>query len=295
LLDAADEKADVVVFTHPHHDHASGMDRLVNEYTRGVVGCLPYYLHPDGKEPRGANSERKRKEGEVKRALAAIRTYTESNPRQGWPLEAGAQWTGGGVTLRILWPDKADVCSLAQSGNPNVLSAVSWLKWQGLRIQFAADLPLRRYWQTLARRIGDDLRDHHALKIAHHGSLDAQERRVLSAVSDSPRHWALTPWRKGGAHLPRFDDGEGVAELQAHESTVVLTALTAESSIEGSQQSVTREQVLSALVWRNRASGATTPVDRQPDANQAWVAAAFDESGALVDADCGAEALRIRD
>jgi glyoxylase-like metal-dependent hydrolase (beta-lactamase superfamily II) len=52
LLDAADEKADVVVFTHPHHDHASGMDRLVNEYTRGVVGCLPYYLHPDGKEPR---------------------------------------------------------------------------------------------------------------------------------------------------------------------------------------------------------------------------------------------------
>lgn len=206
-----------LILTHPHQDHASGLDQLIEDHPNAWLGCAASWLH-DWLDIDLMDAEAVQSTGASIHSLAALR---RSWTARGWALCRDSWKQVGEATLTALHPGDSEVAAFRRRPrlNPNHLSSPILLTWQNCRIVLGADLPRRRWEKNLR---GRDLGGHVLCKLPHHGSTDS----VSSVLTDGTRerNWFTTPWSRTPG-LPRFGDGQGIARWLAACNEVWVTAL----------------------------------------------------------------------
>jgi len=288
LLDAEKAAITGLVLTHPHEDHAAGVDELLRSAISGFLGCAGVFVRAPDRWTNSPDAEKQLEFGSVEAALAAICDHWERNPSSKWDLLAGTHRSLGDARVTALYPDAEAVA--AQPSDPNRLATPLLVEWKNLRIVLGADLP-RAGWTEVTRSVSG-LQNHSCLKVAHHGSSGALHPNLLNGSGS--RVWLVTPWSRG-AGLPRLEDGEGVEKLLEHVDELHLTSLPG-SRPRATCANMTRQQAL-------RAQGARKLADdvlgrRSTDLAQgpgAWVVAGFDGDGGLIDLRHGSSAVILRE
>ena len=287
------ERSSCIVFTHPHQDHAAGLDLLVNRHKEGPVGANTAIVDLQPSAGGGSSDAQRRLwQGQVEHALAAIQTRWETDPTSRWDLVAGEERTIGQATIRPLYPsaEAIDEFSGALPDDLNRLSTPLLFEWGDARLILGADLPLRE-WEQVCRASSQDLREHNALKIAHHGSKGAQHRCVIASSDSGRKTWFCTPWNRGMG-LPRFETGEGIEILLDENDALELTALpTAVNWSEEGPHTATRKEILEAIEHSKFANLVLEYGNEEP--SEAWLAVGLDRAGNRVDLRRGSTAVTV--
>jgi hypothetical protein len=226
----------LVVLTHPHLDHTRGLAELIDRATLGPPNEWPILAMAPPPLAVGAGRVSDPTAhylgGVTEQAVAAILDRWERAPAVRWDLRPGSTRELGDAEVTSLSPDPA-VRQLARASisaskrfDWNRMATVLSLEWEQHRVVFGSDLVERpgKGW-THVLRLRRDLNAHIGLKIAHHGSKEAQHKPLLvrPKKSEAERCWIATPF--ASSNLPRFGKGEGVDKLLRHASAVHLTAL----------------------------------------------------------------------
>lgn len=212
-----------IVLTHPHLDHASGLDRVLGFPGGGPVGCADTTVEEPGHWRFSADPERHLQHGAVEHVLATIHDRWTTSPEHRWLLRRGDVREVGRVRLRVLHPPEELVRGW-RGRDANRLSSALLVEWQGLRLLLGADV-VNEDWANIAEDAGD-LASHAALKVPHHGSTESLHDVYGGAqeTGRKARTWVVTPYNRG-RKLPGFRDGEGLAWLLEREDRVYLTGL----------------------------------------------------------------------
>ncbi|MCK8499896.1 hypothetical protein [Myxococcus fulvus] len=236
LMDHYGAVPSLIILTHPHLDHAKGVSEVIDAATsdtepkdwpriglvwsaKGIrdddLTCLTRYY--DG--------------AVAKQAISTIFDRWERAPSCRLELRQGEVIPLGEARVKVLAPSPEARTQAFQQGaagkqfDANCISTVLQVEWEGLRLVLGSDLVENpgQGWTNVLAFDGNAPR-HAALKVAHHGSTDAQHPELLrrSSPTDEP-FWLITPFAIQS--LPRFQPGEGVALLLEHVSRVHLTGI----------------------------------------------------------------------
>jgi hypothetical protein len=288
-------RSSCVVLTHPHQDHAAGIDLLLGRHEDGPVGVNTAVVDLAPRTGATPDAQRRLWQGEVEHALAAIQTSWQSDPGSRWDLVAGEERIVGGATLRPLYPTVSATqdFSGALPEDLNRLSTPLSVSWNQLQIVLGADLPWREWEQVCQHLSGGNLSEHNALKIAHHGSKGAQHRCIIQADGEQQRTWICTPWNRG-LGLPRFESKQGIDILLAENQEVHLTALpTAVGWPEKGPHEASRADVMTAIEHSKFANLILEYAADEAPAFDAWVAVGLDAAGERADLRRGSTSVKI--
>jgi len=241
----------VVVFTHPHLDHARGVAQVVDAATQGppegwpTLGMLPLYAQLLGGRDEGANPAADYDRGVTENAIATILDRWERHPPCRWGVSFGDQRALGDAIVKVLSPHSFALNHATRKvgegrvPNWNTVSTALSLEWRGRRVLLGADLvekPLQG-WRR-AQLAWSEIAEHAAMKVPHHGSAPALSPFV------HPRAVAgiITPYSP--SPLPSFADDGGVAWLLAAGADVILTSLPRAHEAQASVPITMRRTVL---------------------------------------------------
>lgn len=196
----------VIVMTHPHRDHAYGLADLIEEVTSTrpwpLLGLLPPIVASGSAAPGtpGAYTS-----GIAERAISAIESRWEEDQSCRWDLSLGSNCRLGPATLTVVSP-------VGSASQPYERSTALLAEWERVRVVLGADLEPTSSWRDT---LGHDPRaaTHQGLKVAHHGSIGAQEPTLFTSSPNAAR--VITPYlrlvlspevRRGGWRRspPRF-------------------------------------------------------------------------------------------
>lgn len=212
----------VIVMTHPHRDHAYGLADLIEEATHSepwpLLGLLPPIL-PSGSAAPGTPAAHAA--GIAERAISAIEACWAARPSCRWDLSLGSTRALGPVTLTVVSP-------VGFASNPNERSTALLVEWEGVHVVLGADLEPTASWRDTLSQY-PQAAWHQGLKVAHHGSIQAQEPTLFAPSPAAAR--VITPY--AASSLPRFDSGGGVALHLASVAQVHLTALPRAHALQG--------------------------------------------------------------
>jgi beta-lactamase superfamily II metal-dependent hydrolase len=293
LLKERGEKAALLVLTHPHDDHAAGFDRLVTGYVDGPVGVVGMHLPELGFTEDDAGTDVLAKTNRAK-ALVAIFRHWRDNPEYEWRLIAdGTSRALGSGLVEVLHPNQAYVDARTPDPGtaPNNYSTPVLVEWGSVRLVLGADLPSAEWRPLLGPTRIPSLSDHVLLKVAHHGSMNAQLDELVLAEA-ATAGVALTPWNLGRRMLPALDVSGGVHWLLRNREAVSLTAI-GRALTRRLPQPVSVTQLNGAVERRSLPGGGVMEVRLDYDPDESWVAFSFDRSGALVRTAYGREARRV--
>lgn len=211
-----------VVMTHPHADHARGVRKLVEHFTNGSTPWprLGLLAPPRAPLARGASQgsyDSKLANG----VLSAIRTRWKRQPTTKWEPRAGALEPLGSGLIRVLSPETA----ARRPGDWNSVATALAVEWKGHRLILGADLVEKpgKGWSKVLSRF-PLARSHLLLKVAHHGSFDAQHVPLFARLpSEQQVTLVTTPF--ASQNLPQFEKGEGAELLLKHSDRLLLTGL----------------------------------------------------------------------
>lgn len=216
-----------ILMTHPHADHARGVQQLVERFTAGPQPWPRLGLVTPSRRlgPRGA-SQASYDTRLATGVLSAVQTRWKRNPATKWQPRAGGTEVLGSGRLRVLSPDSR---ALQAARGPNfdwnrVASALA-IEWQGHRLVLGADLvEVPGGGWSAVLRAAPEAREHVLLKVAHHGSLAAQHVPLLARLrAEKKVTLVTTPF--ASQDLPRFQRGEGAELLLMHGDKLLLTGL----------------------------------------------------------------------
>jgi hypothetical protein len=166
-----------------------------------------------------------------------------------------------------------------KSPNVNEMSSAMVVTWEGCRVLLGADLINVRGWNALdADPAGQSFSDVPGVKIAHHGSMEAQHTLAVGLPPPGSRTFIVTPFNK--QKLPRFDDGGGVDHLLQRTDRLLLTshwgAVPDEAAFADSARRdlVTPEPAIAGIMF-------VPDGQRRPDPYDCWVEARWSADGAL--------------
>lgn len=155
-----DKSLDLVVLTHPHDDHVTGLVGVVQRYTVGQVLESGFELDtPAYEEWRRLIDEK-----DIQRSIV----------RAGQQIDLGE-----GIGLEIIYPQKEFLEGTESDGNNN--SVVLRLVWKDVSFLFTGDIDEEAERAILYSDQWYEL-DSTVLKIAHHGSSQATSSQFLAAV-----------------------------------------------------------------------------------------------------------------
>lgn len=295
LIHAHGARTSCLVLTHPHEDHAAGMDVLIGEHGDGPLGCVASVVEADEPQTAIDDAEYQLRRGLTEHALAAIADCWERRPNTRWELEARMTRQVGPAEIMALYPTQNALTKLESTliADPNRLSAPLLIRWKSVRLLLGADLPGREWNEVEKLAYDPPLTEHNALKIAHHGSKGAQHRCVIGQKLECDRLWVCTPWNRG-RKLPQFGDGEGLELLLAQNDKVTVTSLPFDVTWkDAGPHEASRREVGDAAERRRFAD---LLLEYLPDASlarEAWIALGFDEAGNLKDCRLGSVAVTI--
>lgn len=291
LIRAANERTDIVVYTHPHLDHAVGMPQLVGAQRSGHIGC--WFARPlTPPDVEDADREQTVRRSVATTAALAIVDSWERGLTQEWTLEVGSRLPLGEGSVRALSPSEEVRERISQEGvtDPNALSTALEVRWRNARVILGADLP-KAGWSDVAETCTPPANEHAALKVPHHtseGSFDAS----FTVSSGRSRLWVATPYDRG-RKLPDFGAGGGLEQFLGAGEEIHLTALGRRSRSLPADRRLTLGDLRERLSGERRngfdfAHPATAAIW------SAWVAASIDPDGNVIDVvDRGAGAVTI--
>ena len=223
LLRDSNRRWSCIVLTHPHLDHAMGLDRVLELPGAGPVGCADPSVQDPRRWASSVDPEQQLHHGIVEQVLAAVHDRWTNRPEQRWLLRRGDVRQVGHVTMRVLHPPEELVRNW-KGGDVNRLSSALLVEWERLRLLLGADV-VNDDWTDIVQVV-TDLDNHAALKVPHHGSMDALHEGVGGppGMRREQRTWVVTPYNRG-RKLPGFGEGEGLAWLLDREDRIFLTGL----------------------------------------------------------------------
>jgi hypothetical protein len=250
----ADEPIEALILTHPHRDHSEGFAEFVDDVKParlGIVGPLapdPNLLDQADEwiasQPRTTGIDRA-KLGAVKGALAAVREWTRAHPgallvlrdavlipTPNSPAKVTAIAPDGPV-LQALWAKLTVDEKFSKCANQS--SLVLLVKFGATEVVLGGDLPhthggtvVTTGWSKVSQSY-PTLSEHHAMKVPHHGSLEALH---VGWMGTEPRDrcWCVSPYNSSS--LPGLAEGEGIDQMLAVEKSIRLTAVPAARSVQ---------------------------------------------------------------
>jgi hypothetical protein len=294
LLVEHDAEWSGVVLTHPHADHALGLDSVLEQQGGGPIGCAAPRLRDPRTWQASQDPTTHLREGTVEHVLSVIHDRWTSDPACRWEMKRGDVRCFGQLELTVLHPDEELVAN--PPDDPNRLSTALQVKWNDVWLLLGSDV-VSIDWQDIAAGF-DGLDRHTALKFPHHGSEGAVD--ASWGEGENNRFWMMTPYNRG-RKLPRYEDEHGLAWALRHVEKVHLTGLPVKHSLQGQ---VPYETTRTALL-----NGEEPPTEFQTVgglrieliaepagvANACFVAAGFDACGTLVDLKHGPGAVVVRE
>ena len=286
----------VIVLTHPHLDHARGLEDVIDDATIGpkekwpLLGMVTPPLSSgagDLSDPQAMYAG-----GVAEQVVGAILDRWERNPSCRWDLRRGDSHLLGDSRLLALAPsaaarrDAEDAKRDARHFDPNIVSTALLVEWEGRRIVLGGDLvetPGGGWSTTVAYR--PKIAVHHALKVPHHGSRNAQHDSLLAPLGrPGTPAWIVTPF--ASKNLPRFADNEGADLLLRHNSPLYATGLPCKASAQGvAPGRVKRSDLNSTDSFRRSPNIAGFP--------ECFVAVSFPPDGTPANVVCGQGSIVI--
>jgi competence protein ComEC len=218
-IPAWDRRLDLVVITHPHEDHISGMAALLDRYEITEI-VEPGMIGP------GPGDE-------------AFRQRLAETGKKSRIIAAGDHLTLDGIRMDALWPLPGTVpLRPPDSGSAiNNVSIVLDVRFGARRIVLAGDVEQQIDPQLIAAGIAADGRPLDVLKVAHHGSgtatTDAFVERVKPRIAVVSAGWGnpyghpsvatVARLEQNGAELYRTDL-DGSIDISTNGSDLVANA-----------------------------------------------------------------------
>jgi len=294
LLSSHHERAALLVLTHPHDDHVRGFDRLVTRFATGRIGLVGIHMPEEGFTEGDDAALIVAKSNRLK-ALGAISAYWTEHPELRWEMTADAQPIQfGDGTIEVLHPtdDFVEEGIPDPSKAPNDYSTPMLVCWEQTRVVLGADLPNTQWASVLNVDRDDELSEHAALKVPHHGSREALPEALVRS-GDRGAVAVLAPWQHGRGFLPKLGDEGGLVWLLARRSAVSLTSPGRALKIE-LPRPVTLAQYTDAVIRRPLPGGiGAVEIKHDYDPDESWVALTFTGSGGLEAAEFGRDACVI--
>lgn len=216
-----------ILFTHPHADHARGLQKLVERFTpAGATWPRLGLVSPPQKASTRGRSQSTYDSKLANGVLSAMKTRWKRQPTSRWEPRGGQREAFGDGELRVLSPSIAALRK--PRGNAfdwNTVATALAVDWKGHRVVLGADLVEKpgQGW-TAALKGFPDARKHLVLKVAHHGSLKAQHAPLLARLAgEADVTLVATPF--ASEDLPRFATNEGAHLLLKHSKSLHLTGL----------------------------------------------------------------------
>jgi hypothetical protein len=258
----------LIALTHPHDDHSMGLLEVIDAAT-------PYDDKPSW--PRigmvlppviGAAGVRVAAEmayigGVTERVIGAVEARWHDHPPCRWDMNRGDALALGNARVRVLSPEPARRArELERWRNrrhfqKNPLSTALEVTWLGRRVVLGSDLverPGGGWSHSLA--FEPSTPDHELLKIAHHGSVEAQHAPVLMPGARVPGPLrVIAPYSPSG--LPSFSPGGGIDRIVQHGGTTYVTGLPRHHAEQSGQ--VEQRQLAALRAHETLAFAAATP------------------------------------
>jgi hypothetical protein len=284
------------LLTHPHLDHACGLDAVLALPGAGPLGCSDPRLSEPGSWESWSDPEELLRRGTLEQVMAVIQDRWSSDPGSRWEMRRNDRREIGEASLLVLHPDPSALD--APPTDPNRLSAALLVTWRGVRCLLGGDV-IGRDWDEVSHLFESaDLARCAGLKMPHHGSTEAVHGCWGDGAGD--RLWIAAPFNKGGK-LPSFGDDGGMAWALERVDRVHLTGLPVAHDLQARVPCETTRQAL-------RDGGDPSPEHQDlqavrfhlapsvpGDTEACFVAAGFDEHGSLVDLRHGPGAVVVRD
>jgi hypothetical protein len=244
----------IVLFTHPHLDHARGVAHVIDDATQGppeswpVLGMLPLCANLIDHQNDGDDPAADLANGDTEGAIATIADRWERYPPCRWEVAFGDQRPLGEATVSVLSPhayvhdQAARKLAEGRNINWNTVSTALLVEWRGRRVVLGADLvekPLQG-WRR-AHLAWGHLEHHHGMKVPHHGSVGALSHRIHRGQVPG----IIAPFACS-SRLPSFETGGGVDRLQQAGVEVLLTSLPREYALQAAQPLILRRSDLEA-------------------------------------------------
>jgi beta-lactamase superfamily II metal-dependent hydrolase len=223
----------LVVLTHSHLDHTSGLAEIVDGLRPGAtIGCVePLLTAPSPHAPAEDPDDRAAvQRSQTDLAHTAI-TRAWSAGAGKWSTIEPMSFTLNGWTLTVLHPDSnavAETVERFRDGrrvNLNNLSALLLVERGDIAVVLGADSE-QEAWAAVEERLRPaDLVQVRPVKSSHHGSTTGIHQVLVNENAIDPhRRHVVTPFPRSGT-LPRFDPDEGAERLLRAADQLHLTAM----------------------------------------------------------------------
>ena len=234
ILDHYGATPHAAVFSHPHLDHARGLEEVISKATRPEQSDWPRLgmLLPPGNRGAGDLWDRQtgHDAGVVEQVVATIVDRWRSRPACHWQLQEDQKESLGEAEMVVLSPNERVITAAqgryrnGKTFDPNRMASAMSIRWRERTVLLGSDLPEvpGKAWSRLARQ-RPDIATHDVYKIAHHTSSTAIGPQV-GAASGLERVWVATPFSSSGH--PRFADGAGVDLLLRSQTPLAITGLS---------------------------------------------------------------------
>lgn len=232
------QRVRLIVASHWHDDHVRGLAKIVELCPNAEFICSQalrvgefLQLVRTAEENSSANGSGV---SEFRRIIEHRRDC--DSPVVKWAIADRQLWHSADtdVSLLSLAPsDRSVEVSLLELGRlieevaefrvrvpastPNSASVVLWIDFKGIKVLLGGDLEKstdpRRGWQPIVDNPPDGRAD--VYKVAHHGSVTGHSDDIWKVLLHNSPVSIITPWRRGGAHLPVSEDLVRISSLSA--------------------------------------------------------------------------------
>jgi beta-lactamase superfamily II metal-dependent hydrolase len=227
----------ILVATHWHDDHVAGLDDLYEACASAVFVCSAAVQSKDFRtlvssrfEVAGRSGvdvmgrilsimkDRRRSDPTVGRIEFAAASKRLLKKRDGLHVDAYALSPSSDAMLRgmqviaSLLPQEDKETLAVRSPDPNDTSIAVWIDIAGEALLFGADLEEERFgnWTEILASTTRPQGTASMFKVPHHGSGNGHHQGVWQSMLTGATVAIVSPWRRGGNHLPKDTDIERI-------------------------------------------------------------------------------------
>ena len=225
---------ELIVATHWHDDHIRGMERILESnpdaafWTSGAY-CKDEFLARIGALEANPVSDLGSGAREMYRVVSRLISrnkrpnYAIANRRifktkdcEVWALSPSDDAFDKFIrSLAYTFPRLGEMKTRVAYLSPNEAAIVLWIKCGSFAVLLGSDL-VKSEWKTILTDTAPPGQKASLFKIPHHGSENSNEPDVWREMLEVSPHAVLTPWRRGGRHLPSDIDVQRILNATPH-------------------------------------------------------------------------------